>query len=101
MRMRRNTINTLLVIGFLVIGAIVVLNINSQARLNRFIAERNAECNNLTIALRDEQGLDCFCYFDGFKTGNEMIDEKTLPYCACDCVINGTRVSIGLVEPVK
>jgi len=98
--MKKNTLNTLLVIAFIVVGTITAYKIVNNTRIERFILERNKVCSNLSVTLSDEEGIDeCFCYYQGFKTGNPNVDDNSLPLCACECMVNGTKVTVGLVEP--
>lgn len=100
MKLKKNTLNIILVIGFLLAVSIGTFKLVQNARLEGYIAERNKVCANLSVALSDEEGIDdCYCYYEGFKTGNQQVDEQTMPLCACECVINGTSYKVGLVEP--
>ncbi len=99
MRIKKNTINLLIIMALFVAGAWVSVKISSDARIAAFINERNSMCANLSKALNTQENIsNCYCYFEGFKTGNDKVDEKTLPLCACECEVNGTRVRVGLVE---
>ncbi len=99
MKIKRNTLNLFLVFFFIIAGAWISLKISNDAKVAAFINERNSLCANLTKELNNQENIsNCYCYFEGFKTGNQKVDEKTLPLCACECNVNGTKVKIGLVE---
>lgn len=99
MRISRNAFSTLVIVGLLVTGIIVTLRVSNDARITQFVNERNKFCSNLSIELSGQEGIEnCFCYYEGFKTGEQQIDSKTLPLCACECMINGTTQKIGLLE---
>ncbi len=100
MKIKKNTMSVLLVMIGLVSLSVISLRISNEARISNFIAERNKYCSNLSNALTSQEDIDnCFCYFEGFKTGKPEIDSKSLPLCACDCVVNGTKVKVGIIEP--
>lgn len=100
MKLKKNTINIMLVFSIILSIMIITFNISREAQLARLITERNEVCSDLSKELSlDESIEDCFCYYQGFKTGDSVFDEKTLPLCACDCHVNGTLVKVGLVEP--
>jgi hypothetical protein len=100
MKVSKSTINVLLVIGFILLISVGSLRVIQESRIQAFVSERNEICANLSYALSEEDGLDdCYCYYEGFKTGNEELDGETLPLCSCECVINGTSYKIGIVEP--
>ena len=100
MKVKKNTINVLLVITFLVTFGIASFRIIQVSRVQAFLNERNEVCANLSFLLSEDESIDeCFCFFEGFKTGDSAVDDRTLPLCACECVVNGTKVSVGLLEP--
>jgi len=100
MKLKKNTLNVMLVLGFVLVGTIFVYRYAVSVNTQSFITERNKLCADLSLALTNESGVDdCYCYFEGFKTGDSSFDSKTLPLCACECMVNGTSVKVGLVEP--
>jgi hypothetical protein len=99
MRIKKNTIVALSILGLFIIGTVVTVRISKDASIVNFINERNELCGNMSVLLTAEEDIDeCFCYFEGFKTGDQSIDDITLPLCACECMVNGTVVKIGLIE---
>jgi len=99
MRVKKSTLTTITVIGLFAIGTIASINISRQASIANFINQRNKICSNLSLSLTADEAIDkCYCYFEGFKTGNEAIDTKTTPLCSCECTINGTIKKIGVLE---
>jgi hypothetical protein len=75
-------------------------NLVRNARIASIIAQKNQLCTNMSALLSAEEGIDeCYCYYEGFNSGNPKLDDKTVPVCACECLINGTPYSIGLLEP--
>jgi hypothetical protein len=102
MKIKKSTTNVLLSIGLIIILVIIGARISTEAKLTNLINERNIYCSNLSNALNNESGISgCFCYFEGFKTGDSNIDSKTLPLCACECNVNGTVQKIGILESRK
>lgn len=98
--MKRRTKNKLYIVGlfsFIVFSIYFGFKLSNDLAIQEIINERNALCANLTFQLA-ELDKDCLCHFEGFKTGTPDLDKVTSPLCACECVINGTAMRIGLLS---
>ncbi len=99
--MRRKLKNNLYLISlfcFIIFMIYSCFKLVNDSRIQEVINERNSFCANLTFQLA-ELDKDCLCYFEGFKTGTPDLDKITSPLCACDCMINGSPIRIGLLSP--
>ncbi|MFA5406442.1 MAG: hypothetical protein WC307_03755 [Candidatus Nanoarchaeia archaeon] len=96
--MKKNTISSLVALCLIVVVTIIGFRISSDAKIANFIAERNILCANWSSVLSADESIDsCYCYYEGFKTGDNNIDSGTQPLCACECVVNGTLTKIGML----
>jgi hypothetical protein len=101
MKFKKKTMKSCVAIMFIALFSIFTFNIVRGARINALLAEKNQICANMSVLLSQEEGIDeCYCYYEGFNSGNPELDSKTVPVCGCECIVNGTLYSIGLLEPI-
>ncbi len=84
-------------IGLVAFTAYFGFKISREIYISNIITEREMYCANLTFELA-KLNKTCICHFEGFKTGNPEVDSATSPLCACECVVNGTPVKIGVLD---
>lgn len=96
MKIKKSTLNLLLIIILISVLTYFTIKISAEASLRALFEENNEKCANLTSAML-AANKNCFCYFQNFGSGNPEVDKQTDPLCACECIENGTPVTIGVL----
>ncbi len=96
--MKKVTANTIFWIIVFIGITVASVNISKQATLTRLINEKNAFCQKLGQEMTNQSNIECYCYFEGFRTGNQELDQKTNPLCVCECMVNGTIKKVAILQ---
>jgi len=99
MKIKKSTLNFITITAVIVIFSYLIFKINIDAVLESEFREKNEFCSNLTKSL-SEINKSCYCYYQPFISGDAALDSQTKALCGCDCIENGTPVSIGVLVTI-
>jgi hypothetical protein len=94
-RIKKSYIEALVFFIVLILGTIFIFNYFREIQFQEMVKQRNIYCAQFAEKLK-EKNQSCYCFYENVNPEGILKEHELL--CTCECIVNGTKQRIGIVQ---